>query len=68
MDDSVHAIHLSLNLLNGSHPVDSLTEISELTKLAIVNYSCSGWSLRLQLAPDRKWLLADNQVIEFDLS
>ena len=62
LDDSVQGMHLCLDLLEHSHPVPSPEQIGDETKLVLINYSCSGWSLRLQLLPGRNWLVSDGLV------
>ena len=44
-DDSVHGMHLCLDLFKEAIVEES--NIKEETKLAVINYSCNGWSLRL---------------------
>ena len=53
-------MHLSLDLFKEA------TRIKKETKLALINYSCNGWSLRLQLLPGRKWLITNELVFEID--
>lgn len=57
MDDSIHGMNLC---------IDTLKFPNQKNSLALINYSCNGWSLRLQLLPNRKWLLSQNLVFEID--
>lgn len=59
MDDSIHGMHLC---------IDTIKFPNQRSELALINYSCNGWSLRVQLLPNRKWRLSHKLVFEIDPS
>lgn len=62
MDDSVHGMHLALDLLDPS----PTKEGKIASTLAVVNYSCNGYNLRMQLLPLRKWRVTNELVFELE--
>ena len=60
MDDSVYGMHLCLDVIQ--------TSPNQKNSLTLINYSCNGWSLRVQLLPNRKWRLSQHLVFEIDPS
>ena len=66
MDDTIQGMHLCIDILQESKPIKSQADITNFSSLAIINYSCSGWSLRLQLLKERKWVIYDSLVFEID--
>lgn len=60
-------MHLSLSLITQSGKmVQPDKKLSKSAFLAMVNLSRSGWSLRVLLLPQRRWLVSSNLIIEFD--
>ena len=63
MDDSVHGMHLQLNFITKSGRIPPTEkQLPKDAFLGIINLSRSGWSLRVQLLPNRRWLVSQSLV------